>query len=309
MSNIQRIKGSIEQLTQLIDSIDAEIKVSPDNFALDLKRNSYQNQIEDLQHQLYQENIKREKEIIQIRLIGNSASFGTLPLSIVGGITTNISHSIQNTSKYIQFGKKGGKKVDRIIKETIDLRLENIGRGSTIFYVSGQTSPNLFGESILQNSLENTLNFFNSETPDEVTSNIANVGGKSLKFISRFLKELTDDDLECDLKWNSPDDKEFIWHGKKERILSLYNTINKMEISEPEDIDFEGELITISAKGKFEIETLDKRRLFGTFSIDLLEKMKEFHIRDYCKGIITKTTIYNPLTDKEKIEYNLTHIE
>jgi len=45
-----------------------------------------------------------------------------------------------------------------------------------------------------------------------------------------------------------------------------------METSEPEEIPFEGELITISAKGRFEIETLDKRRLFGTFSIDLLEK-------------------------------------
>ena len=309
MSIFQRIKNNIEQLNQLIDSLDSELKVSPQDFSLSLKRNSYINQLEDLQQQLYQENIKREKEIIQIRLIGNLASFGTLPLNIVGGITTNFSQSIENTSKYIQFGQKSGKKRDRIIKETIDLRLENIGRGSTIFYVSGKTSPDLFGESILQNSLENTFNFFNSETPDDVTNNISSVGAKSLKFISRFLKELTEDGLECDLKWNSPDEREFVWHGKKEKILSLYNTINKMEITEPEEIEFEGELITISAKGKFEIETTEKQRLFGTFSIDLLEKMKEFHIRDYCRGIITKTTIYNPLTDKEKIEYNLKHIE
>lgn len=309
MSAFQRIKNNIEQLNELIASLDSELKESPKDFSLSLKRNSFVNQLEDLQQQLYQENLKREKEIIQIRLIGNSASFGTLPLNIVGGITTNFSQSIQNTSKYIQFGKKSGKKRDRIIKETIDLRLENIGRGSTIFYVSGKTSPDLFGESILQNSLENTFNFFNSETPDDVANNISNVGGNSLKYISRFLKELTEDELECDLKWNSPDEREFIWYGKKEKILSLYNTINKMEISEPEEIEFEGELITISAKGKFEIETIDKKRFFGTFSIDLLEKMKEFHIRDYCQGIITKTTIYNALTDKEKIEYNLTHIE
>ncbi|MGG6229732.1 hypothetical protein [Tenacibaculum sp. SDUM215027] len=309
MSNFQRIKNNIDELFKLIESLEIEVKESPNDFSLSLKMSSYKNQLEDLQQQLYQENLKREKEIIKIRLIGNSASYGTLPLNIVGGITTNFSLSIHNTSKYIQFGKKGGKKRNQIIKETIDLRLENIGRGSTIFYVSGKTSPDLFGESILQNSLENTFNFFNSTTPDQVTDNIVNVGGKSLKYISKFLKELTDDNLECDLKWDSPDNKEYFWNGKKEKILSLYNTINKIEISEPQEIEFEGELITISAKGKFEIETIDKKRLFGTFSIDLLEKMKEFHIRDYCRGIITKTTIYNPLTDKEKVEYNLTHIE
>jgi hypothetical protein len=309
MSLIGRISRNVEQLKELLSSVSQEIALIPDDFALSLKYNSLKNQLEDLQNQLYQENLKREKEIIQIRLIGSTANFGTLPLDFVSGITHNFSNSLFNTSRYLQFGKKGGKKNEKIIKETIDLRLENIGRGSTIFYISGKTSPNLFGESILQNSLENTFDLFNSKTPDDVTENISNVGGNSLKFISKFLKELTNDDLECDLKWNSPDDREFIWHGKKEKILSLYNTINKLEISEPEEIEFEGELITISAKGKFEIETLDKKRLFGTFSIDLLEKIKDFNIRDYCKGVITKTTIYNPLTEKEKVEYNLTEIE
>jgi hypothetical protein len=178
MSTFQRIKQNIAQLNELLAKLDAELKATPNDFSLGLKRSSYVNQLEDLQQQLYQENLKREKEIIQIRLIGNSASFGTLPLNIVGGITTNFSQSIQNTSKYIQFGKKSGKKREQIIRETIDLRLENIGRGSTIFYVSGKTSPDLFGESVLQNGLENTFNFFNSETPDDVTNNISSVGGK-----------------------------------------------------------------------------------------------------------------------------------
>ena len=50
-------------------------------------------------------------------------------------------------------------------------------------------------------------------------------------------------------------------------------------------------------------------RLFGKFPSDLLKKMKEFHIGDDCKGKITKTKIYNPMSDKEKIEYNLKNID
>jgi hypothetical protein len=122
------------------------------------------------------------------------------------------------------------------------------------------------------------------------------------------LNELTKDDLECDIKWNSPNDREYFWHGNKENILSLYNSINIMEISDPIEISFEGELITISSRGKFEIETTENQRFFGSFSSDLMAIMQEFHINDFCKGIITKTTIYNPITDKEKVEYNLKKI-
>lgn len=308
MSSIRRIKSNLENLEKLIQDLENNLKKNPNDFSLKLKHNALDNQVQDLRDQLYQENLKREKEIIQIRLIGPEADFGTMPLESVGGITTNFSKSIYKTSKYLKFGKKGGKKRERIIKNTVDLRLEDIGRGSTIFYVSGKTSPDLFGESILQNSLENTFGLFNSQSPDDITDNISNVGNGSLKYISKFLRELNEDHLECDLKWNSPDGKEFEWKGDREKILSLYNTINTITISEPEIIEFEGELITISAKGKFELYTVEKQRIVGNFSNDLLPKMEEFHIRDYCKGVLEKTTIFNPITDKEKIEYNLISI-
>lgn len=308
MNSIKRIKNNLENLELIIQDLDKDLKLNPNDFSLNLKYNALDNQVNDLREQLYQENLKREKEIIQIRLIGPDANFGTMPLESIGGITTNFSKSIYKTSKYLKFGNKGGKRRESIIKSTVDLRLEDIGRGSTIFYVSGKTSPDLFGESILQNSLENTFGLFNSENQDDITNNISNVGNGSLKYISKFLEELNDDHLECDLKWNSPDGKEFIWKGDREKILELYNSINTITISDPEIIEFEGELITISAKGKFELYTIDNHRIVGNFSNDLLPKMQEFHIRDFCKGTIEKTTIFNPITDKEKIDYNLISI-
>jgi hypothetical protein len=308
MANIRVLKSNIESLEPLVSKIELELLSSPENFAKGLELNSLKNQLKDLRGQLFNENLKREKEIIELRLIGESSSFGSIPLCFVGGITNNFSCALQTTSKYLKFGRKGGLKREREIKSLIDLRLEGIGKGSTIFFISGRTAPDMFGYSIIQNALENTFSLFHSNTPDEITNNIGNVGVKSIKYISRFLSELKEDNLEIDLKWRSPDEKEFIWEGNKERILNLFNTLNQMKISEPEDISFEGELITISSKGRFEIQTTRHTTLFGHFSSDLLEKMKEFHIGDSCQGIVTKTLIYNPLTDKEKVEYNLTSI-
>jgi hypothetical protein len=258
---------------------------------------------------LYHENIKREKEIVKLRFKGSVAQFGTFPLSMVGGLTNSISNAIFHSSKYYQFGNKGGVKVERIINESIDLRLEGLGKGSTIFYLSAKTTPDLFGNSIIQNSLQNTFELFNSQSPDQIIDNISSVGSRSVKYFSKFFKELSNDDLELEMTWHTPTEEIKNWDGTKEKILTLYNTLNKITLSEPEEIEFEGEVITLSLKGKFEIFSIDKERFYGTFPNNLTEEIKQLHVGDYCKGIILKTTIFNPATGKEKCEYSLKEIE
>lgn len=265
MGNFARIKSHIEQLEPIVAQLEKDHKASPDDFSIFVELTSLNNQLADLQEQLYRENLKREKEIVELRLIGQSANFGSIPLEYVGGITNNLSASIIVTSKYKMFGGKGGKKRDTIVKDTIDLRLEGIGRGSTIFYLSGRTSPDLFGNSTIQDTLKNTFELFQSK-PDELIDRIGSVGAGSIKYISRFLNVLSRDDLDIDLKWHSPDNQEYVWEGRRDNITSLYNSLNQMNISQPTDMDFEGELITISSKGRFEVFTNENCSLFALLS-------------------------------------------
>ena len=308
MPSIRKIQDSLEQLRAFASEYSLQLKAEPNNFSLSLTLQSIQNQIDELQLQLYQENIKREKEIVQLRLKGRIAKFGTFPLSLVGGLTNSFSNAVFNTSKYFQFGNKGGTKIDRIITETIDLRLEGLGRGSTIFYLSARTSPDLFGNSVIQNSLDNVFELLNSQSEEQIIENINIVGSKSIKYFSDFFEELNNDDLELDLTWHSPNENLRTWEGTKDRILSLYNTLNSIKLSEPEEVDFEGEIITLSLKGRFEIFTVDKERFYGTFPNELIEVIKQLHVGDFCKGVLLKTTIFNPATGKEKYEYTLRDI-
>lgn len=309
MPSIKKIQDSLQELTTFVSEYATLLKAEPSNFAHKLTLQSLESQIAELQHQLYQENLKREKEIVQLRLKGRVAKFGTFPLSLVGGLTNSFSNAVFNTSKYFQFGNKGGVKIDNIINETIDLRLEGLGHGSTIFYLSAKTSPDLFGNSVIQNSLDNVFDLLNSQSPEQIIENISIVGSRSIKYYSDFFEELNKDDLELDLTWHTPNETVKNWDGTKEKILSLYKTLNNIKLSEPEEINFEGEIITLSLKGRFEIFSMDKERFYGTFPNELVEQIKQLHVGDFCKGTILKTIIFNAATGKEKYEYILRDIE
>lgn len=308
MASIKKITENIEQLGKLLNDSFSILDKDKNNFAVKLTVDNIKNQIEELQHELYHENLRREKEIVQLRFIGKVAKFGTFPLHLVGGLTDSFSNAVFNTSKFRQFGKKGGKKIDTIVANTINLKLEGIGKGSTIFYLSANTSPDLFGNSIIQSSLDNIFTLVSSETPEQLIDNISYVGANSIKYYSDFFKELNKDDLELELKWHTPTESIKEWYGTKEKILTLYNTLNSIKLSEPEEIDFTGEIVALSAKGKFEILSYDKERFFGSFSNELMESIKQLHIGQSCKGVMLKTTIFNAATNKEKYEYSLKDI-
>lgn len=309
MASIKRINENISKLSAVLEDYDSLLSKEPENFSIKLTVDNLKSQIKELQDQLHRENLKREKEIVQLRFKGKIAQSGTFPLSLVGGLTDAFSNAIFHTSKYFQYGNKGGVKIDQIINDSIDLRLEGLGKGSTVFYLSAATSPDLFGNSIIQNSLENTFALLNSETTDSLIENISMVGSRSVKYYSNFFKELNNDDLELQLIWHTPNEVVKEWNGTKAKIITIFNTLNSIELTEPEEIAFEGEIITLSLKRKFEILSKDKERFYGTFPNELTEIIKQLHVGAFCKGVILKTTIFNPATGKEKHEYTLLEIE
>lgn len=306
---INKLKSNISMLERRISSLEEKYKINPNNFAVELELNSFNEHLKELQGQLRSELIKREREIIELRLIGPQANFGSIPLKFVGGITNSFAAAIFDAYKFAKFGHKGGVKKDQIVNEDIDLRLEGIGQGSTVLFISGKTTPDVFGHSIIEKTLENAFTIFHAGSQEEIIENIGKIGSKSIKNISKFLDELEKDNLEVDLNWRTPEEKTYKWEGRKENIQSLYNYINDITISNPERITFEGELITISKKGKFELKESLGQNIIGNFPRELLEDMKEYHIGDACKMVISRTSIFNPINNTEKFEYLLRSIK
>ena len=96
MASIKKITDNISQLSTVVEEYSIALTKDPQNFSLKITIDNLRSQIDDLQNQLYQENLKREKEIVQLRFKGKIAKFGTFPLSLVGGLTNSFSNAVFN---------------------------------------------------------------------------------------------------------------------------------------------------------------------------------------------------------------------
>lgn len=309
MESINKLKGSIQFLQTEINKLESSLLVDPTNFAFKLQVNNDKSEVQNLQKELYNFNLRRRKEIIALRLKGPVARKGSFPLELVGGITNTFSEALYKTSQYIQYGKKGGKRIEQLLKRSLDIRLEAVGAGSTIFYVSAKTSPDLFGNSVIQNSLENTFDLFSSKNEKELIDNMEKVGVKSSKHFSKFLGELVKDNLELEIKWESPDYEVKTWFGDRDTIRMFHDTFNHIETSKPENFEFLAEFITLSLKNRIEVRDLEENRIYSVkYPTSFMNAIKGFHVGDTHKIIVGKTIILNTLTKDEKFEYNLIKI-
>ncbi len=309
MSIIKRLSDNIAQLATFIERDEAILFNDPNNFAAKLSVKSLKSQLDDLRKQLFIENTKRQKEVISLRFIGEEAKFGSIPLLSLGGLTDAFAGAIFEMSKFSQFGKRGGKKVNKIVKDSLDLRLNAIGAGSTILYISAKTSPDLFGESLTQQTFDNFLDFVSSENADAMIEKISEVGTASIKHYASFFKRLNEDNLEIDITVNSPfREQSLTWNGSSEKIISLYAALSTLNVSDPSPIEFEGEVISLSKKGTIEILSNNGYNYRAKYPEAMLDAIVNLHIGQICNGRFLKTTVINSVSGKEKMEFDLIEI-
>lgn len=309
MNKIEQINKKLAEANSLLSETQDNLRRNPDDFALQLNLKTIEGHVSELQAQLKLEKELREKEVLELRLSGILAKNGTIPLSILSNISQYISETILSASQHLKLGERSRGPIKKEVIETLDLRFAGISPGSTRIYITGSIAPDLFGFSLIEETLERTYDLLNKAKSDELVDSVTEIGLRSTKNLNNFLKTLSNSNLEIEMKWSSPSDKVYTWVGKQDRILSLSNTLESLQTSHPESFNFSGELIMASLKGQFEIKDDSEKVYKGTFPVDLLEDMKKFHIGDRCNGTMKKTTVKNKITGYQKSYYSLIKIK
>jgi len=307
MNEINKLESQINSIAKLLEQAESLLLSDPNNFSHQLSINSLKSQILELEHQLQFEKAKRDKEVIELRLIGKSAN-GTLPLEVLAKLADGFSGAIINSSLFIQFGKKKNKEKVTEINNIVNLRLAGISSGSTRLFITANSSPDLFGRSLSEESLNHTFNLLQSQSPEELTQSASKIGKDGVKKLYKFVTAISNADLEIDLNWTSPTNEKFDWKGTKESLVTVAQSLNNLQISDPETVLFSGELIGISLRGTFEIKTDDKKTIKGNYPNELIAEAKTLTIGSHYSGQLEKKTIINSATESERIFYTLVSI-
>ena len=107
------------------------------------------------------------------------------------------------------------------ITQPINLRFAEIGHGSSRLYITGDTSPDLFGVSLLENSLSGLFDLLNQDINQGLSEQVDNLGLRSSHALAKFLKALRQKHIEIDISWTGGNEQKHIWHGRRDKIQML----------------------------------------------------------------------------------------
>lgn len=308
MYSIERIEQLIVNSEKTLIKYENLLKNNPDSlFNRGMVKNTLEH-ITELHSNLAFEKLKREKEIIDIRLKGRVAKVGKLPLDLLGEFAKSLSECIIESSRKFQYGNKSGAKILASVKNTVDLRFDRLVPGSTHILITGNNSPDLFGNSMIENALVNTFDLLNVSNDSELMDKSEKYGGVGIKKLNKILSLSIANHLEFDLEWSAPNSKVFKWEGDYNKIKQLNNSISKIESVKPEEISVSGTLVMQSLKGQIEIEDEEGKLFKISFPMLFLERIKHFQIGESISTQIIKNTFLNNVTKEEKTSLELKEI-
>jgi hypothetical protein len=266
-------------------------------------------------HRLLSEKIKhqnsRHKEVVQLHLEGPTVKRGTIPLSALADLSYTFSGSLTESALQLQYGKEKVTGKERsFVNEQLNLCLNSIEVGSTRLFVTGSTNPDLFGQSLMQQSVIGMYDLLETEDPEELLTRSLNSSRKALKETGKWLKTLGINRMECELIWDNTDYEIKRWEGTLPRIGQMVQSLGQIQATQSSSVPLSGSLITISLRGRGYIEIdIGKKELVRIgIANTQREELNRLELGNIVEMTVKKSEFTNVLTRTTRYRYDLEKI-
>ncbi|WP_047043143.1 hypothetical protein [Vibrio mexicanus] len=304
--SIQKLESKIKETEQLIEHKRNQSNL--DSFALTLSIKSLESHLEELRLQLMHAKQQRDKEVIELRLIGGEVNNGTVPLDILANLAKTFSGLISSASAKIKLGQDVSGVIPFEVTQPLNLRFADIGHGSSRLFVTGDSSPDLFGESLLENSLQGLFDLLSQDLNEGISDQVHYMGLRSVHNLAEFLKVLRKRSIELELTWTAPNEKKHLWYGRWDKIQTLEKLLDGFSATEPSDTSIEGVIELISKSGKVDVRTSDDELIKVTYSKKLYSEVRKLRLGDFVRLDCKETTVFNASTQESRKKYSLAKV-
>lgn len=261
----------------------------------------------DLEKKLFTAKSERAHELISLRLIGNQLT-GSIRLRSLVKIIDPLT-SLLEQSAWRFWDKEGrAEKLDDKFSNLMDLRLAGIASGSTELIIVGNTSPDLTGDSALEEGLKNIFKLLGSSN-DEFSDHIHEVGMPACTAMSKLMEVMERQNIAAEFNWSGPG-KAYFWEGRPQEITRIRAILS--DIGDPviETEAFTAVVQVLSVRNKIEIYRSDtESKIVLHYHRSLADEINELHLGDQRKFIVERTTYPLRLSKNKKDAYTLKAIE
>ena len=301
MTAIEELESEIEETVTLLDAARERAATSP---SAELTAASLEARLRELERQLHQEKARRGKEILELRFSGEIADLGSLPLELLGNITKDIAHALGHAARHRKFGTQG--RLLKSVTEELDLRLEGIGGGSTRLYISGETAPDLFGNSLIESTLYDTFQFLqHTDEEDQLPESVSHVGEKAADALRSFFQAVGDANLTTEITWETPKTEEIVWSVSAEGARRLATSLSRLVSDGPEELKLVGQVVTVSSKRPLEIRDAKGNDYQIRVPSIYRDFVKNLVVDQWIAAVVEKRSVRNEATGKARATYIL----
>lgn len=302
--NIQWLESRIKEVQLFCADDRLRLENDPSNFARQLQLRSNTEHLSDLQNKLHLAKAERRKEVFELRLIGNQVNNGTVPLRILAKIAGPLNDLLSLAAYKARYKREASKGVPFELEDELDVRFAGVGYGSARLFIVGNTSPDLVGDSILEDTLQALFSLL--EASNESFYDLVHAfGSRAANKLKELLLELEGDELSASLEWVSPVGTLFKWEGVNSeiaRLRSMLDAIGEPQVSEEKVY---GEIFAMSKRGRIDLLQPDGVKISIKYVPSQYEQVQSVHLGQKIHVMVEKTTMLQEATGIVKHYYQL----
>lgn len=251
-----RADAAISFFNGKLASENARLRDAPTSRSAAFFAKAYETYSQDAQDREVLERGAAIGEVVEMRLIGQKAHRGSLPVDTFVDFINPMRRSITRAGHVARYGLEA-RRTAKDVKEDLDLRVAGMGSGSTRIFLSGSPVFDTTGTNLLSTVASNLFDLLNAQ-PNAFDSAADSVGPSSLKALGESLRSLESDGLSAEFTWTK-DSEQVKWDGSVNEIKRVIGLIESH--SPPESIEqtLSGVVSAINDRGMIELTTNGER--------------------------------------------------
>lgn len=249
---LQQVKQRVAEVRALLHVREQALQQNPNDFSKELAVSSLRSHLEDLNRQVIILEAQESRELINFRLIGNQVTDGTITLGLLAKLAGPLADVLHAAAYRLRYKDEDKPEARNHIQKLLDLRLAGLGEGSTRLYLTGNATPDLAGQSLLDESMKQLFALLNADQEGFFDALHA-MGPRAARAAESLLNAMESEEVAAELSWTTPEQQSFVWEGRTDRITMLRSLLEQTEERQTEIIELKGTISLLSDTLRLEI--------------------------------------------------------